>query len=1163
MSKECIFLKSYKVLNTKGAVLDKQQLEAYLEKLASDQTLKERADKITYPIPRMLDNFCVITDTYNLLNEHIRLKIPIHPAGEWLLDNYYVIDETVKNIEKTLTLKKYRNFLGIANGTNYGFARIYVLANEIVSYTDNRVDGNVLTDLLRSYQEKKKLNMEEIWNVGVFLQISLIENIRQICERIVSSQLQKYRVENIIERLIENKSKEELKFGKLNEYKAKVKEYGEMKYPFIEYMSFKLRQFGKKGYPFLNVLEEQVNKMGIEISEVVKKEHFDIAVKKVSIGNAITSIKNIQRINFIDIFEKINQVDDVLKQDPANVYSKMDYKTKIYYRNKIQEISKKTKISEIYIAKKCLEMAEGKKGKRAHIGYYLIDEGRKELMSTLLGKNLKYWSNEKKMSTYIFVKIAISLLVSILFGLYMYSETRNALVSIITAILLYLPIEIIFIQILQYILSKVVKPKQIPKLDLQSGVPEDAATFVVIPTIISKPEKLKEMFKKLEVYYIANKSDNLYFALLGDVTSSSKEKEEFDEQISELGIELANELNKKYPSQNFPRFHFIYRQRKWNSQEECYLGWERKRGLLEQFNEYVLKNKNNEFRVNTIDLEKLPKVQYVITLDADTELVLNSGLELIGAAAHILNKPEVKDGAVVSGHGIIQPRVGISLDAASRTLFTKLYSGSSGTDSYTNAISDLYQDNFEEGIYTGKGIYDLKVFSEVLRNEIPENTVLSHDLLEGSYLRAGLASDIMLMDGYPATYLSFKTRLSRWTRGDWQIIRWLRGKIKGKDGKYKPNPLNLISKYKILNNLVKSAFTPVVFGLIIFLSIVDVVYNIKVWPFVTIAILALIIPSVMEMVNRIIYKKDGEKGQKTFYKTVSGIKASFIRAVLEIGTLPDKAFAMLSSICKTIYRMCKSKKHLLEWTTAEEAELNTKTDMFSYYRSMWANVLAGAVLLILLYRNIWGVILGILWLITPGVIKYVGNKIEEKPAIQYLSEEEQKYLKGIGEKTWGFFKTYLTEDVNYLPPDNYQEDRRNKVVYRTSPTNIGLALLAVSSSYDMGYESLEDTIQLLSKMIDTISRMQKWNGHLYNWYDIQTLEPLVPKYVSTVDSGNFVGYLYTLKQFLEDIRTKVKGDTEIENERYHRAITKNRPYAQNNRYTNYRYRLFSFIQQGE
>ena len=348
-------MKSYKILSTKGAVLDKCQLEAYLEKLASDHILKEKSDKNTYPIPRMLDNFEVITMVYNVLNEHIKLKIPIHPAGEWLLDNYYVIEETVKSIEKELTLKKYTNFLGIANGANYGFARIYVLATEIVSYTDSNIDGKLLTDLLKSYQEKKKLNMEEIWNIGIFLQIALIENIRNICERIYSAQLQKYKVENIIERLVENKSKDELKFNKLNEYRAKVKEYGEMKYPFIEYMSYKLRQFGKKAYPFLNVLEEQVNKMGVDISEVIRKEHFDIAVKKVSMGNSITSIKNIQRINFIDIFEEINQVDDILKQDPAGVYDKMDYKTKIYYRNKIKEISKKTKISEIYIAKKCLE----------------------------------------------------------------------------------------------------------------------------------------------------------------------------------------------------------------------------------------------------------------------------------------------------------------------------------------------------------------------------------------------------------------------------------------------------------------------------------------------------------------------------------------------------------------------------------------------------------------------------------------------------------------------------------------------------------------------------------------------------------------------------------------------------------------------------------------
>ncbi len=1113
-------MKTYRMLNTKGAVLDKYQLESYLEKLASDHVLKEKSDKSTYPIPRMQENFVAITETYNLLNEHIKLKIPIHPAGEWLLDNYYIIDEAVKGIEKNLSLKKYKNFLGIANGVNYGFARIYVLANEIVSYTDSKIDGNLLSDLLKSYQEKKKLSMDEIWNIGIFLQIAIIENIRQICERIYTAQLQKYRVENIIERLVENKSKDELKFNKLNEYKAKVKEYGEMKYPFIEYMSYKLRQFGKRGYPFLNILEDQVNKMGIDISEVIKKEHFDIAVKKVSMGNSITSIKNIQRINMTEIFESINQVDDILKKDPANVYDKMDYRTKIYYRNKIQEISKKTKISEIYIAQKCLELANVNEGKKAHIGYYLIDKGYYELLGLLQNKKVKEIPNDKKMGVYIICKIAICLILSTLAGVYVHAQTQNIWITLITILLIYLPIEMILKQILQYVLSKTVKPKLIPKLDFQNGIPEDDSTFVVIPTIISKPEKLEEMMKKLEVYYIANKSDNLYFALLADVTASSKEEEEFDEEIAKKGIELAEKLNKKYPDNKFPKFHFIYRKRKWNDKEECYLGWERKRGLLTQFNEFILNGDHkDDFRVNTMDLNKMPHIKYVITLDADTELVLNTGIELVGSMAHVLNKPEINNGIVTSGHGIIGPRIGIGLEAAHRDKFTQIYSVSPGTDSYTNAISDVYQDNFEEGIYTGKGIYDLEVFERVLKEEIPENTVLSHDLLEGSYLRCGLASDIMLMDGYPTSYLSYKTRLSRWTRGDWQISRWLQSKIKDKDGAQKKNPLNLVSKYKILNNLVKSSFEIIALVFILFLLILDLFTNIKIWPLMTIAILSIIIPSVMEIVNRIIYKKDGETYQRTFNKGITGIKASVIRGILDIGLLPDKAYTMFSSIMKTIYRMCFSKKHLLEWTTAEEAERNSKEDLFSYYKSMLANLVIGVVLLIFSYKNPLVIALSVLYIITPGVMKIISKKQKKVFPIEILNNQEKEYIKEIGQKTWNYFKENINEKSNFLPPDNYQEDRKEQIVYRTSPTNIGLGLLAVVASYDLGYESLEDTINLLSKMIDTISKLQKWNGHLYNWYDLQTLKPLVPKYVSTVDSGNFVGYLYTLKQFLEDVQS--------------------------------------------
>lgn len=515
------FLRKYRVLNIKGTVIDKYQLERHLEQLASDDVLQEKPEKNTYPIPRMKENFEIITQTYQLLNEHVKLNIPIHSAGEWLLDNYYVVEETVKAIEKELTLKKYMNFLGIANGAYSGFARIYVLATEIVAYTDAKMNSSDLKDYLRAYQQKKTLNMEEIWNMGLFLQIAIIENIRGICEKIYLSQMQKYRVENILERLVENKSKEELKFKNITAYKTKVKEYGEMKYPFIEYMSYRLKKYGKKAYPFLNILEEQVGQMGTDISEVIKKEHFDIAVKKVAIGNCITGIKLLQRINFIDIFESINQVEDILKYDPAEVYNKMDYKTKIDYRNKIKEIARKTKISEIYIAKKCLKLAQEQKkySKASHIGYYLIGEGKNRLIEILQNKKVKRLTSIQKMKLYISSKIIITLLLSILLGVYIYTQTKNVIVGLLSAILIYLPIEIIVLQIMQYILGKVVKPTLIPKLDFQNGIPEEQATFVVIPTILKNKEKVEELMKKLEVYYLANKSDNLYFALLGDCSS--------------------------------------------------------------------------------------------------------------------------------------------------------------------------------------------------------------------------------------------------------------------------------------------------------------------------------------------------------------------------------------------------------------------------------------------------------------------------------------------------------------------------------------------------------------------------------------------------------------------------------------------------------------------
>ena len=1122
---------NYKILNIKGALLDTQQLEDYLRKIASGHVLQDKSNKYTYPIPRLKENFEFITEVYNLLNEHIKLKLPIHPAGEWILDNFYIIDETVKTVTKELTLKKYTNFLGIANGPYAGFARIYVLASEIVAYTDGKINGKNLEVLLKAYEDKKTLSMDEIWNINTFLRMALIENIREACEKIYSAQLQKYKVENIIERLVENKSKDELQFKNIGEYKTKVIEQGEMKYPFIEYMSYRLKQYGKKAYPFLNILEEQVNKMGTEISEVIKKEHFDIAVRKVSVGNCIISIKNINRINMIEIFEKINGVEEILKKDPVNVYSKMDYKTRIYYRNKLKEISKKTKISEIYIARKCLELSSieyeksnmDSNNKKAHVGYYLIADGEPKLLEILQNKKVPRQNNMHKAKKYITALAVVTIVLAGVYGLYINTQINNIVLSLILSILLLIPIETIFTQIAQYILGKTKNTKIIPKLDFRNGIPEQNATFVVIPTIIKNGKRVEELMHKLEVYYIANKSDNIYFALLGDCSTSSNEEEGFDEEVINTGKKMVDILNKKYPDEKFTKFNFIYRKRMWNEGEEAYLGWERKRGLLNQFNEYILGNISNPFKTNTItNVASMPPIKYIITLDADTDLVLNSAKELIGAMAHILNKPELNksEDLVIAGHALIQPRIGIDLMSSIKSLYTKIYAGAGGVDVYANAISDIYQDNFEEGIFTGKGIYDLKIFSKILNNEIPENTILSHDLLEGSYLRCGLATDIMLMDGYPVGYNSSKSRLHRWIRGDWQIIIWLKDKIKNKRGEIKNNPLNILSKYKIFDNLVRSLLEVSSVLTIIYMCILDCFYKIKIWSIITTVLIAVLTPTVIDVINKIVFKREGEKRQKTFNKTLSGINASLLRGLFTLATLPDKAYMSANAICKTLYRLKVSKKHMLEWVTAEEAEKMAKKDIKSYYINMAPNIILGILGILYIFINAKNpfsaliFVISLLWLIAPAIMCYISKEIVVNNKKELLVDKDKQYVLEVGKRTWQFFKDYLVKENNYLPPDNYQEDRKPKAIKRTSSTNIGLALLAVISSYDLGYETQKNTLELLNKMIDTIYNLQKWNGHLYNWYNIETLEPLRPRYISSVDSGNFVGYLYVVKQFL-------------------------------------------------
>ena len=1116
-----IFLKENKRLQINGTMLEKEQLKKHLEKIAASHNVIQKSQKDTYPIPGLLEDYDIIKEVYNLLNEHVKQQINIHPAGEWLLDNFYIIEETVKQIQKELNIQKYKNFVGIANGEYAGFARVYVLAAEIVAYTENKIEKANLEEYLESYQTKKTLSMDEIWNIGVFIQIAIIQNIAKICEKIASSQIQKYKVESITERLVENKPRHE-QIYKENIHGFKKELIQDMSYPFIEYMSYTLKRYGKKGIVYFNILEEIVEKLGLTVSEVIQKEHFNIAIQKVLMGNSITSLKAIQRINFLEIFERINGVEDILKQDPSNTYPNMDYRTKEYYRNRIKEISKKTKISELYISKKILEIAQKGEEKKAHIGYYLIDEGIRTLYKELKYKDQNYLNQETKIKQYIALIVILTVLLSSSITAILYTQIKNTIIAIITFIIFLIPCSEIIIQIVQEILNKTVKPKLIPKMDYSKGIPEDKATMVVIPTIIKTKDKVKELFEKLEIYYIANKSPNLYFTLLGDCSESNKEEEPFDQEVIAEGKKQIERLNRKYPK-DIPIFNFIYRKREWNSSEGSYLGWERKRGMLNQINEYLLGHIENPFLYNSID--KFPHIKYIITLDADTDLILNTAQELVGAMAHILNTPIINErkNIVVDGYGIMQPRVGINLDISLQTTFTKIFAGAGGIDSYTNAISDIYQDNFKEGIFTGKGIYDLEVFSKVLSKEIPENTVLSHDLLEGCYLRCGLVSDILLMDGYPTKYNSFMTRLSRWIRGDWQITKWL-----------KSEKLNVLSKYKIFDNLRRSMFEISIIVSIIYVNVLAFACKISSKWLIIFLSLTVIISQILELLNKCIFKKDGEQKQRTFTPKITGIKGIIIRAVLTLGCLPYKAYVSLKAISKTMYRKLITKKHLLEWTTSEEAEKQAQTDLLSYYKQMAVNVIAGIVAIILSGKSsilgdglettigigaklgtILGIALGILWIITPWIMQSISKENKKKQPVENLNEQEKEYMLQIAQSTWKFFENYLNEENNYLITDNYQEDRKQKIVPRTSSTNIGLSLLAVISGYDLKFINLETAIDLLHNIIKTIASLEKWNGHLYNWYETKTKRPLIPRYISTVDSGNFVGYLYTTKTFLE------------------------------------------------
>ncbi len=1099
----------------KDVLLTPEQLENHAMEIAQSHSVSGRKRSARLLGARLGNSFQTISSIYKRLNEDARKGESMSPASEWLLDNFYKIEEQAKRIRRDLIKDRFLKLSILDNGPFAGYPRAYAIALEMVSHTDGRVDEGLLVKFVRTYQSETVLSIAEIWSLPLMTGIALIENIRGICEKIYDTQYQYRKAEKTAQ-----KEQSEM----LEEILKNLENTGRINTGYIEHLLGILRKKGVDTGEITHLIDEELEAYDTDVRKVIIREHEEQAALKVSIGNAITSLNIISVLDWSSIFETLSVVDDILMDDPAKVYARMDYESRDYYRRQIELISKKCRTSEISIAKKAVELGEeaAKNGcdeKLQHVGYYITDRGRKKLFEEYGLKGFTRHFHDYNVLVYLVPILLISVAVSagLIWYAYDVAVKYGILLAVMTGIAVVVPASDIAVAIVNWIYTHAVRPAFLPKLEYKQGIPEDASTLVAITALLPGEKRVKELIERLEIYYLSNREENLYFALVGDFKDAVHKELPGDRDIIKAAREGINRLNRTYAGDK-DIFFFLHRHRQYCEEQDNWMGWERKRGALVELNQLIAGAEDTSYSITAGDVTRLKAVRYVITLDADTKLPMDTAKKLIGCITHPLNRASISDGEniVREGYGLIQPRINVDVESANRSLFTRIFTDQGGIDPYTTAFSDIYQDLFSEGIFTGKGIYDIYVFNKVLKDAIPDNTVLSHDLLEGSYLRTGLATDLNLIDDYPSRYHSYITRQHRWTRGDWQIIRWLLSKVKNRKGEYVDNPLSLLSKWKILDNMRRS-LASISTVLLLILGLTVLPGNPLVWVFF--AVLTVLFPLITGILDYIILKYYKTVREKLHGDLITGLKSTLYQAVLMFVFLPHHAYIMADAIIRTLYRVLVSRRNLLEWVTAADVEKKLKSDRAGFVRRMRPAIyiaVAMIVLVLIIRPANWkyAVALGTVWVFSP-IIAYRISRDEDR-RVARLPEEDIRELRRFARKTWAYYEDFAGPENNYLPPDNFQVNPANGVAHRTSPTNIGFFLISMLGARDFGYLSTTQMIEKVEKTISTVEKMDTWKGHLFNWYNTKTLEPLRPYYVSTVDSGNMVGYLITLEEGLKE-----------------------------------------------
>lgn len=1106
---------------SQDALLSPEELKKHAEEIARGHTFSKNTGLSDCLVSRMEKNFQLITNVYRMLNEDVRKKVPVPPAAEWLLDNFYIVEEQVQEIKQILIREKCLRLNILNSGFLKGFPRIYAIALELVSHLDGRLDEKITGDFIRAYQSRSILSMGELWALPVMLKIALIENIKNICEKMGRSQEQWRKVEKLSDSDLASLT------DLIDEH---VKQVDDGVMSFLEHLLKKLRRKGTETGEFLRYLDQKLIEFDSSVDRVIQEEHREQACRQVAMGNSVSSLRLVAAINWNEMFEELSLVEKILRSD--GIYPRMDFASRDRYRHEVERIARELNTSETNVARRALELAQNTKTgpeKNRHIGYFIVGRGRQQLYGKL-GREHDSRHLTRGLSAYLWpVGLLTGVIVLLGISYAWYASGRGSLLmSFLVGILILIPALDIAIAVVNRIISARVSPAFFPKLSFEEGVPEEATTLVVIPTLLPNPQRVRELVKQLEVHYLSNRENNLFFALLGDLKDADREILSTDEEIIRTALQGVKELNIRYTGEK-EIFFFLSRKRQFASRENKWMGWERKRGALMELNDFLVNGKQGSFNQISGNPEALSRVKYVITLDADTRLPLHMARKLIGTIAHPLNRPVINQerGIVEDGYGLIQPRIGVSVESCNQTFFSRLFAGLGGIDPYTTAVSDVYQDYFGEGIFTGKGIYDLYVFQQILAEAIPDGTVLSHDLLEGNYVRVGLATDLELVDAFPARYNSYMMRLHRWVRGDWQIIKWLFSRVQNRSGKPVVNPLSSVSKWKIFDNLRRS-LVPIAIFLLFICGLVFLPGHPLFW--LALGLTAISFPLIMEILDYFVLHHYRTARQKCFGTMIYGVKGSFYQVLLLLAFLPYQAFLMMDAIFRTLYRVFVSKRKLLEWVTAADIERTLKNNFSSFLRKMAAGSILALVFFFLVqqFRPEYLVYAGplvLVWIASPGLAYYISKSYQ--PPQREMDPADVEYLRKLTRKTWAYYEDFAKELDHFLPPDNFQENPPNGIAHRTSPTNIGFLLIAVLSARDLGFIGTAEMVDRLEKTLTTVEKMKKWKGHLYNWYDTTTLEILRPAYVSTVDSGNFISYLMVLKHGLLEYLHKPLLDQEL------------------------------------